>query len=48
MALAIDYDTCKPLTMIIPHDSPHDTKIFDDMMNELKKRGILKKTVNII
>lgn len=44
MTLAIDHDTCKPLAIIIHPGSPHDTKIFDDMMNELKRRRILEKS----
>jgi transposase len=43
MTLTIDYDACKPLAIIIHPGSPHDTKIFDYMMNELKRRRILKK-----
>ncbi|MDR3062631.1 MAG: transposase [Methanobrevibacter sp.] len=43
MTLAIDERTYKPLAILIHPGSPHDTKIFDDMLVELKKRRILKK-----
>jgi hypothetical protein len=48
MRLAIEYDTCKPLTIIIHPGPPNDTKIFDDMMNELKKRRILIKRLLVL
>jgi hypothetical protein len=43
MTLAIDQRTCKPLAILIHPGAPHDTMIFDDMLNELKKRRVLKK-----
>ncbi|MDR0913399.1 MAG: transposase [Methanobrevibacter sp.] len=43
MTLAIEQETCKPIAILIHPGSPHDTKIFDDMMNELKRRRILRK-----
>lgn len=43
MTLAIDQKTCKPLIILIPQGSPHDTTLFDDMLNELQRRKILKK-----
>lgn len=43
MTLAIDQKTCKPLAILIHPGAPHDTTIFDDMLDELKRRKILKK-----
>ena len=43
LTLAIEHETCRPLAMLIHPGSPNDTKIFDDMLNELKKRKILRK-----
>lgn len=48
MTLAIEERTCKPLAILIHQGSPHDTKIFSDMLLELKKRRILKKWQLII
>jgi transposase len=42
MTLANDQRTCRPLAILIHSGTPHDTTIFDDMLNELKKRKILK------
>ncbi|MBZ9570946.1 transposase [Methanobrevibacter sp. TMH8] len=42
MTLAIDKKICKPLTILIHPGAPHDTTLFDDMLNELKRRKILK------
>ena len=43
MTLAIDYNSCKPLAILIHQGCPNDAKIFDDMLFELKRRNILKK-----
>jgi len=43
MTLAIDHKTCRPLAILIHKGCPNDTTIFDDMLNELKRRKILKK-----
>jgi hypothetical protein len=43
MTLAIDYDTCKPLSIMIHTGCPNDARVFDDMLSELKRRNILKK-----
>ncbi|WP_263640982.1 transposase [Methanobrevibacter arboriphilus] len=49
MTLAIDERTCKPLAILIHPGSPHDTKIFDEILHELKRRRILKKmAINIM
>jgi len=43
MTLAIEERSCKPLAILLHPGSPNDTKIFDDMLSELKRRRILKK-----
>ncbi|MCL2687119.1 MAG: transposase [Methanobrevibacter sp.] len=43
MTLTIEERSCKPLAILIHPGSPNDTKIFDDMLSELKRRRILKK-----
>jgi hypothetical protein len=43
MTLAIEKRSCKPLAVLIYPGSPNDTKIFDDILSELKRRKILKK-----
>ena len=43
MILAIEQRTCKPLTILMHQRCPNDTKVFDDMLFELKKRRILRK-----
>jgi len=48
MTLAIDYETCRPLAILMHQGCPNDTKIFDDMLFELKRRRILKKGQLII
>jgi IS4 transposase len=35
--------SCRPLAILIHPGSPHDTKIFDNILFELKRRRILKK-----
>jgi hypothetical protein len=48
MTLAIDKETLKPLAILIHKGSPHDSKIFDEILNDLKRRRILKKGQIII
>jgi len=43
MTIAIEHETCKPLALLIHRGSPHDSKIFDEILHELKRRKILKK-----
>jgi len=43
MTLAIEHETCKPLAILIHRGSPHDSKIFDEILHELKRRRILKR-----
>lgn len=37
MTLTVEYETLRPLTILIHHGSPNDAKIFDEIMFELKK-----------
>jgi hypothetical protein len=48
MTLAIEKETLKPLAILIHAGSPNDAKIFDEVLNELKKRRILRKGQIII
>jgi len=48
MTIALDYDSLRPLAILIQPGSPHDTKIFDEMLAELKKRKLLRKGQIII
>jgi len=41
LTIAIDYDTCKPLAVLFHPGAVHDSKIFDEILNELKRRRIL-------
>lgn len=43
MTLAIDYESLRPLAILIHPGSPNDTKIFDEMLSELKRRRLLRK-----
>jgi hypothetical protein len=43
MTLAIDHDSLRPLAILIHPGSPNDTKIFDEILSELKKRRLLRK-----
>lgn len=43
MTLAIEKETLKPLAILIHSGSPNDTKIFDEIMYELKKRRVIRK-----
>ena len=42
MTIAMDYDTCQPLVMLFHPGAVHDSKIFAEILNELKKRRILR------
>jgi hypothetical protein len=48
MTLALEYETLRPLAILIHPGSPNDSKIFDEMMSELKRRRLLKKGQLII
>jgi hypothetical protein len=38
--MAIDYDTCQTLAVLFHPGAVHDSKIFREMLDELKKRRI--------
>jgi hypothetical protein len=38
MTIAMDQKTCKPLAILVHEGSLHDSKIFDEILFELKKR----------
>ena len=48
MTLAVEYETLRPLAILIHSGSPNDAKIFDEMMFELKIRRLLRKGQQII
>jgi hypothetical protein len=43
LTITIDYDTCQPLSALFIPGAVHDSKIFRKMLDELKKRRILRK-----
>ena len=48
LSLAMDFDTCKPLAVLFHPGAPHDSKIFPEILEELKRRRILRKKDTII
>ncbi|MEN4007156.1 MAG: hypothetical protein PQ975_06835 [Methanobacterium sp.] len=46
MTLSVEYETLRSLAILIHPGSPNDAKIFDEMMLELKKKIIKKRTTN--
>lgn len=48
MTLAVEYETLRPLAILIHPGSPNDAKIFDEIMFELKRRRLLRKGQLII
>jgi len=48
MTLAVEYETLRPLAILIHPGSPNDAKIFDEMMGELKRRRLLRKRQLIV
>lgn len=43
LTIAMDYDTCQPLTMLFHPGAVSDTKIFPEILDDLKRRRKLKK-----
>ena len=43
LTLAMEYKTCRPLALLINPGSPNDTKMFDDILHELKRRRLLRE-----
>lgn len=48
MTLAVEYETLRPLAIIIHPGSPNDAKIFDEILFELKNRRLLRNKQLII
>ena len=48
MKLAVEYETLRPLAILIHSGSPNNAKIFDEIMFELKRRRLLQKWQQII
>jgi hypothetical protein len=46
--LAIDYKTRKPLAFLIHEGSPHDSKIYTEILEELRKRRVMRRGDTII
>ena len=43
MTLTVEYETLRPLAILIHPGSPNDAKIFDEIMYELQRRRLLRK-----
>jgi transposase len=48
LTIAIDYDTCQPLAVLFHPGAVHDSKIFQEILEELKKRRILRVKDTVI
>ncbi|MBM4240231.1 MAG: transposase [Euryarchaeota archaeon] len=48
LTLAIDYHTRKPLAFLIHEGSPHDSRIYEEILEELHRRRIMRKGDTII
>ena len=48
MTLTVEYETLRPLSLLIHPGSPNDAKIFDEMLFELKRRRLIRKGQLII
>jgi len=45
LTIAMDYDTCQPLTMLFHPGAVHDTQIYPEILADLKRRRIQKKEI---
>ncbi|NYB52227.1 MAG: transposase [Methanobacteriaceae archaeon] len=43
LTIAMDYDTCQPLAMLFHPGAVHDSQIYLEILEDLKRRRILKK-----
>jgi len=43
LTVALDYRTMQPLAFLIDSGSPHDSKLFDHIVKELKNRRLIRK-----
>jgi hypothetical protein len=41
--VVLDYDNMKPVAILIHSGAPHDTKLFDEILETLQKRRIIRK-----
>ncbi len=48
LTLAIDYKTRKPLAFLIHEGSPHDSKIYTEILEELRRRRVMRRGDTII
>jgi hypothetical protein len=48
LTLAMDYDTCQPLAVLFHPGAVHDSKIFHEILGELKRRRILQYKDTVI
>jgi transposase len=48
LVIAIDYDTCQPLIALFYPGAVHDSKLFPEILHELKRRRILRYKDTII
>ncbi len=48
LTLAIDYKTRKPLAFLIHEGSPHDSKIYKEILGELRRRRVMRRGDTII
>ncbi len=48
LTLAIDYQTRKPMAFLIHEGSPHDSKIYIEILEELRRRRIMRRGDTII
>lgn len=48
LTLAIDYQSRKPLAFLIHEGSPHDSKIFTEILEELRRRRLLRRGDTVI
>lgn len=48
LTVVLDKETLCPISMLIHSGSPHDSKIFDETLNELKRRKLFTKRTIIL
>lgn len=46
--VVIEHDSAMPVAILIHSGAPHDSKIFDSILEELQKRRIIRKNDTII
>ena len=48
LTMAVDYPSMRPLAFLLHSGSPHDSKLFEPIMEELQRRRIIRKGDTII